>query len=70
MNQEFVPCLIGGNAVDIEVTHLVKKTGGHENDTEVCDWVEYYLDDKLVHRSASLHLKHGLGSMTTPGEFN
>lgn len=36
---------------------LLKKTGGHEDENEIVKWVEYWLDDELVHRSAHVHLK-------------
>lgn len=38
-------------------SQLVRTAGGHENDNEIAVWVEYRLDDKLVHRSAHVHLK-------------
>ena len=36
---------------------LVKKEGSIDNDNEYTTWVEYYLDDELVHRSAHVTLK-------------
>ena len=39
---------------------LEKKTGDFEDDNEKSSWVEYWLDGKLVHRSASVHLKKGI----------
>ena len=36
---------------------LVKKEGSIDNDIETTSWVEYYLDDELVHRSAHVTLK-------------
>jgi hypothetical protein len=36
---------------------LVKKTGSVDNDIEYTEWVEYYLSDELVHRSAHVTLK-------------
>ena len=35
---------------------LVKKTGSVDNDIEYTEWVEYYLSDELVHRSAHVTL--------------
>jgi hypothetical protein len=39
---------------------LVKKEGSIDNDNEYTTWVEYYLDDELVHRSAHVTLKKSL----------
>jgi len=36
---------------------LVKKEGSIDNENEYTTWVEYYLDDELVHRSAHVTLK-------------
>jgi hypothetical protein len=36
---------------------LVKKEGTIDNDIELTTWVEYWLDDELVHRSAHVTLK-------------
>ena len=36
---------------------LVKKEGTVDNDNEYTTWVEYWLDDELVHRSAHVQLK-------------
>ena len=36
---------------------LEKKEGGFENDNEKTTWVEYWLDNELVHRSAHVTLK-------------
>jgi hypothetical protein len=55
--------------VDVPEETLEKKVGGHENDNEIADWVEYWLDGVLVHRSAHVHLKHGLGSLASQGQF-
>jgi hypothetical protein len=37
-----------------------KKTGGHDNGNEVCEWVEYWIEGVLVHRSVHTKLKKGL----------
>ena len=42
---------------DMDDSLLVKKTGSVDNDIEYTDWVEYYLSDELVHRSAHVTLK-------------
>ena len=39
---------------------LEKREGSSENDNEIATWVEYYLGDELVHRSAHVHLKQAM----------
>ena len=36
---------------------LVKREGTVDNDNELTTWVEYWLDEELVHRSAHVTLK-------------
>jgi len=36
---------------------LVKKEGSIDNEIEATTWVEYWLNDELVHRSAHVTLK-------------
>ncbi len=36
---------------------LEKKTGTIDNDNETINWVEYWLEDELVHRSVDMVLK-------------
>ena len=36
---------------------LVKREGTVNNDNELTTWVEYWLDEELVHRSAHVTLK-------------
>lgn len=42
---------------ELEESLLTKKTGELDNENEYTTWVEYYLNDELVHRSASVRLK-------------
>jgi len=42
---------------DMDESLLVKKEGTVDNDIELTTWVEYWLDDELVHRSAHVTLK-------------
>lgn len=42
---------------DMDDSLLEKKTGVVENDKEHTEWVEYWLDGELVHRSVHVHLK-------------
>lgn len=58
----------------IETTHgmmdeaaLEKRTGVVDNDIEHTEWVEYWLNDELVHRSVHVHLKQGLESSVLQG---
>ncbi len=36
---------------------LAKREGSIDNDIELTTWVEYWLEDELVHRSAHVTLK-------------
>jgi hypothetical protein len=36
---------------------LVKKEGSVDNENEYTTWVEYWLDDEIVHRSVHVTLK-------------
>lgn len=54
---------------DMDETLLVKKEGNFEDDNEITNWVEYYLDEELVHRSASIYLKKGFLSEILGGTF-
>jgi len=69
MMRTLIPCVVNGQLVDIDEDSLVKKVGGHETATEVCDWVEYWLNDELVHRSVHVHLRSGLGSLLAQGSL-
>jgi hypothetical protein len=42
---------------EMDETLLEKKEGFVDNDDEYTTWVEYWLDDELVHRSAHVQLK-------------
>lgn len=42
---------------DMDDSLLVKQEGSLDNDNEYTTWVEYYLGDELVHRSAHVTLK-------------
>lgn len=42
---------------DMDEALLEKKTGVEDNENERIDWVEYWLDNELVHRSAHITLK-------------
>jgi hypothetical protein len=42
---------------DMDDSLLVKKEGSIDDENEYTTWVEYWLDDELVHRSAHVTLK-------------
>jgi len=42
---------------EMDEADLTKKEGVVETDRESTNWVEYWLDDELVHRSVHVHLK-------------
>jgi hypothetical protein len=42
---------------EMDESLLEKKEGGFENDNEKTTWVEYWLDNEIVHRSAHVTLK-------------
>lgn len=50
-------------------TELVKKTGTWDMPTEWGDYVEYYIGDEMVHRSATVNLKQGTGVGLEAGQF-
>lgn len=54
---------------DMDDSLLVRKDGNMENLNEKTSWVEYYLDDELVHRSVSVELKNSLVVETILGEL-
>jgi len=41
---------------------LVKSEGVKDNEDEYTTWVEYRLGDKIVHRSAHVHLKKNINA--------
>ena len=49
---------------------LEKREGTIDNDIENTDWVEYWLNGELVHRSAHVRLKKPVLSITQIGGFN
>jgi hypothetical protein len=51
------------------LSSLRKITGEVDNENEHTTWVEYYLGDELVHRSAHVRLKRGLGALGSIANF-
>ena len=50
----------------MDESQLIKRTGTLDDDNETTTWVEYWLGEELVHRSAHVTLKKwpdGLGAI-------
>lgn len=52
---------------EMDESTLRKVEGAVDNDHEHTTWVEYWLRDELVHRSAHVHLKQGLAALVEQG---
>ena len=58
--------LLGKNMIvtttkgDMDDSLLEKREGSVDNDNETTNWVEYWLDGELVHRSVNMVLKQGV----------
>jgi hypothetical protein len=48
---------------------LKKREGSVDNDNENTTWVEYWLADEMVHRSAHVRLKKPMISISEAGSF-
>ena len=48
---------------------LEKREGSVNNDNEYSEWVEYWLDNELVHRSAHVRLKKPVTIISEAGGF-
>jgi hypothetical protein len=44
----------------VEEKLLEKRAGSNETDNEITNWIEYWLDGVLVHRSVHVHLKRNV----------
>jgi hypothetical protein len=49
---------------------LEKREGSVDNNIEYTEWVEYWLDGELVHRSAHVRLKKPVLTITDIGGFD
>lgn len=47
---------------EMDESLLRKQEGSTENDNEIISWVEYWLDDELVHRSVHVVLKRNVAA--------
>jgi hypothetical protein len=54
---------------EIDESLLEKRTGVVDDDNEFTQWVEYWLDDELVHRSVHVHLKHNVVADSIAASF-
>ena len=55
---------------DMDESLLEKREGIVDNDNENTNWVEYWLDGELVHRSAHVRIKKPLVTTSEVGGFN
>ena len=44
----------------MEASLLNRIDGEFEDDNEITKWIEYWLEDELVHRSVHVHLKKNI----------
>lgn len=55
---------------EMDESLLEKREGTVDNDNENTNWVEYWLDGELVHRSVHVRLKKPAVTLTDIGGFN
>lgn len=58
-----------GPIIEMDPAQLTRRDGTVDNDVEYTTWTEYWLADKLVHRSVHVTLKQGLDSSILQGVF-
>ena len=54
---------------DMDSSLLEMREGYVDNDNESTVWIEYWLGDELVHRSAHVQLKKSAGTIFEMGEI-
>ena len=54
---------------DMDDSLLEMREGSVDNDNETTTWVEYWMDEELVHRSAHVRLKRAVVSFGETAEF-
>lgn len=54
---------------DMDEALLEKREGSVDNANELTNWVEYWLNGELVHRSAHVQLKKPIVSTSELGKF-
>ena len=55
---------------DMDDSLLEKRDGSLDNENETTTWVEYWLDEELVHRSVHVALKTNVSSAVEAASFN
>lgn len=64
-----ITVLVNGVLGEMDDALLKKRTGGFDNENETTSWVEYWLHDVLVHRSAHVTLKRPVTLDSEVGGF-
>ena len=54
---------------DMDESLLEKRDGSLDNENETTNWVEYWLDGELVHRSVHVQLKRAVVSFGETASF-
>lgn len=54
---------------EMDDSQLEKRTGEVDNENESTDWVEYWLNGELVHRSVHVRLKQTLSLESAAGSL-
>lgn len=54
--------LVNTTKGEMDVSLLEKREGTIDNDNETTNWVEYWLEGELVHRSVDMTLKRNVTS--------
>lgn len=60
---------IDGHFSQMDESLLDRRDVHDENDNEIVNAVEYWLDGEMVHRSAHIHLKRGLDIGSAAGSI-
>ena len=55
---------------EMDESLLEKRDGSLDNENETTNWVEYWLDGELVHRSVHVALKTNVSSAVEAASFN
>ena len=61
--------LVNTTKGEMDITLLEKKEGSVDNEHESTTWVEYWLDEELVHRSVHVQLKKSVGLTIEAASF-
>ena len=64
-----VPYVEGGEPAIMDSDHLEKRVGGHDNENETVEFVEYWEGDQLRHRSVNMVLKTSLSTLIDQASF-